>query len=129
MAKYLEFDKKHYGRDGNIPLTRGDDWSLDGYITEEKGSYSTRLILSGYSATAFFKNDPALSETPIPASVELKECGDLTITIPASSTPNVKIADQGVEIYLELLNGESKKETIYTYNQPIAVREQGFTQF
>lgn len=139
MARVLEFDRKHFGRDNLITLTRGDDWSLETQITDEKGGYREMVIFADddiVGATGYFKADQSnvdlveAGTTRIPAIINIKDCsGEFLLELPASGSELVQKDENGVDLFLEVEKSSGRIETVYTYGQPIAIREQDFTTY
>ena len=129
MAKVIEFDKKHFGRNGHIQLTRGDDWSLEAKIVDERGSYQEEVNLADsgiVGATGYFKAEDG---TRVSTEIVLPTCPEFKIELPSSGSELAQKAENGIDMYIELENSDGDRETVYTYAQPLAIVDQGFTQF
>lgn len=128
MAKYLEFDKKHFGVDGLIPLKRGDDWKLDATIIEELSNYRREVNLTDIDVKVFF---PSASTGSIEATnvVKIDPCGKIELTLAASASTGVALAQNGTSVFARLENLAGHLETVETKFEPIQVQDQGFRTF
>lgn len=129
MAKFLILDKKHYDpATGLIPLKRGDDWVLQGVVTEKKGSYTAPVDLTGGAATAFFDDGAGGSVTATVTFTDAAQ-GVVEVELDELTTPTVGVAEQGSSMYLVFSDTDGVTTTIETQDQPLEIKDRGFEQF
>ncbi len=125
MALLIQFDKKHLGFNGLIPLRRGDDWELLAVIQEKKGTYVEVKNLTGHTATGFFKN--ATGTELATCAILQAECGSVKISLPKSATPNVVLAPEGTSMYVILEDTDGNTVTVEPEYDLLEVKDRGFT--
>jgi hypothetical protein len=123
MALFLKLDKAQYGPDGLVTLTRGDDWSLAAKLIDLIGSYESAVDASQYAATGFF---PSASGGPdLPCAAVTGQCGSLSVSMPAASTPFVELNSGGEGPYVVLMDNQGKLQTVRTVDQAVVVVDRG----
>lgn len=131
MAKILLLDQKHY-LNGQVPLKRGDKWTLQARVVDRIGGADTVVDLTDCAASAFFEAEAAADvDGLIPGTVALDAgaVGALTITLDAATTPTVADASEGVSLYATILHPTLGLITVETVDEPLLISDRGFTQF
>lgn len=128
MARYLQFDRVLYGSNGNIPLTRGDDWSLTGTVVQLNGANVDPVDLTGNSGlTAYF---PGITGSVLVGtiSVPTPACGRVVLGLPASASINALLTSAGVTPYVQLRDSAGLHTLFSIDPQPLVISDPGFIQ-
>lgn len=127
MALYLKLDKKQYGKDGLIPLRRGDAWSLLGKVVNRYAGYEEDYDLSDVvgDITGCIENTTGGSIATT-VTIEDAVCGKVTIAAEAEATELADECVAGQSMYL-LLQEDDGPKTVETLDQPLEILDRGFT--
>jgi hypothetical protein len=130
MARILILDPKHY-LNGNVTLTREDQWVLDAKVVDVlPGQYQRDVDLTGSAPTAYFPQDPdVVPAGAIAGSISLTNptAGEVRLTLPVGDSANAPLTVSGLDLYLEILDTVLGLQTISTQNQPLLIRDRGFS--
>jgi hypothetical protein len=127
MARYLRFDRDLYGINGLIPLTQGDDWLLTCRVVDLVGGTELDQDITGSAVSGFF---PAASGGYLQGTAVITDsaCGAITLGLPQTASSGA-MASVVPQVPYVTLNGPSGLETIYPYDQPLAVSARGMVTY
>lgn len=126
MAKYIKLDKSQYGKDGVIPLKRGDDWVLTGKIVNRSCGEDLTVDLTGLGMTACLPGADGSTITVDPVAVDAEE-GTFTMTVPKAKTLLTQ-PSFGTGFYIVLQDNDSNQETVESYDPALEIKDRGFDQ-
>ena len=122
MALYLRLDKNLYGVLGTVPLKRGDAWSIQGNVVDKYSGFEQEKDMTSRSATAYFPGKDAVIAKSVSFPTPLN--GAFTVSLTPTESAETALCDSGCSFYIVT----DQNETIETVDEPLEIKDRGFSQ-